>query len=596
MPPGGPFTAPSRRSSAYDPSAEELDAIFDALKGGMDNNGYTYEQLLNAPAQMGDKYADIALAADWVRCVALPEDNVENSLRFHSDDAQTPSAAVTQIMPYAFAWQAQPGQTNAVVGPSDSGVFLFDDHPGCIACFTDCNAGRQFWSYDWTWNGNKTLYWDQYGRIRVNKAMHDNNPTTNWDPHGLFLYCQADQLDIRYIWNDVRPGALTPANADGNTKYLIRFPGITTWGSLGASVQVFVVNIYRYFNGNPRLCLKVPITPTSAPIVGTGPDAMATITVTLNNNDVDSPSTGQFPTQSDYYTMQLSTVATVADVPLVNTYVLSGMQVNQSGYCAVLRHVAIQDMESMINIWSDRGRINALSARITDISMLQYVNGLCCGGVIQAGNSWYQYFQNGLAFGRSFFDKLSKVPNVKPIPLEAGGYIFTRSAGVLSDLQWSPWVTWDGESKTAVDVKVPLTTDRPVRFMACYAANEFATSANGGGANCYLTLACMIEWVPPVSWFPVERSPYTRDSIGHAKDIIGRFPDFTENDTHWEQFLDIAANTAKFGAPVLRALVDSGTERFKKYLGPKLAGGLRTVGQKAISAAVGYANRKRKPR
>lgn len=168
---------------------------------------------------------------------------------------------------------------------------------------------------------------------------------------------------------------------------------------------------------------------------------------------------------------------------------------------------------------------------------------------------------------------------------------------MLSDFVWQNWVTWDESIKAAVDVKVPLTTDRPVKFIVCYAANDFSTgNTNGGGANAYLTLACMLEWVPPVQFYPVEPSPYTRESIEHAKDVLGKMPDFTENDTHWEQMLDLAASGVKFGAPVLRALIDSGTNRFEKYLGPRLSGALRKVANKGIDAAIGYANRKRKAR
>lgn len=309
--------------SAYAPTEEELDMIYENLKDSMTAGGYSYDVMMKATSSVTK---DLALAADWVRAVTMPEDNRVFPVRYHDANAQLPSAALGVITPYAFAWQAQPPQTNATVGPSDNAVFLFDDHPGCIACFTDPNASVLKWEYIWTWNGNTTMRWDQDGKIRVNRAIWNNNPTTNWDPHGLFLYCQADQQDNRYIWNDVRPGTVRNGSTPADTTYTLRFPGITSWGSLGASVNAFQVYIYRYLNGNPRLTQKVPINPTSAPVSG----GAATITVQLNNASTDNPNTGEYFTFSDYYTMKVALVADVSVVANVEAYLLGGIQVTQT--------------------------------------------------------------------------------------------------------------------------------------------------------------------------------------------------------------------------------------------------------------------------
>src|SRR5687767_395431 len=124
--------------SAYNPSQDELDEIYDGLVSGMQKTGWSYASLNSANPSV-----DLKLAADWVRCVTLPEDNVEFPVRFHDANAQAATAALTVVTPYSFAWQAQPTNSagiNATIGPSDAGIFLFDDHPGCIACITDPNA------------------------------------------------------------------------------------------------------------------------------------------------------------------------------------------------------------------------------------------------------------------------------------------------------------------------------------------------------------------------------------------------------------------------------------------------------------------------
>ena len=66
------------------------------------------------------------------------------------------------------------------------------------------------------------------------------------------------------------------------------------------------------------------------------------------------------------------------------------------------------------------------------------------------------------------------------------------------------------------------------------------------------------------------------------------FPDFTENDAHWEKFLGYAAQLAGKNAPFLRAMLNSGTDRLSR-ISPFLGGVANSAGNiVALDAASRY--------
>lgn len=168
-----------------------------------------------------------------------------------------------------------------------------------------------------------------------------------------------------------------------------------------------------------------------------------------------------------------------------------------------------------------------------------------------------------------------------------GGYIYHKPSD-LKDFFWQKWISWDENTKEPNNVGVSLETDRPVKIIAMNATNDFTTgNPSGGGCVAALTYACMLEWVCPVSWYPVAKSPFSMEGCAKGIDAMGGFPDFVENDTHWEKMLGYAAAVADHGAPLFRALINSGADRLGK-LSPFLGRVAKSAGNAAITAAQKY--------
>jgi hypothetical protein len=240
-------------------------------------------------------------------------------------------------------------------------------------------------------------------------------------------------------------------------------------------------------------------------------------------------------------------------------------------------HKAVEEVELFMTFFTDKGRINAQGVRVTDVAMLQYINGQIAGATAWAGNSWYNYLQNGLQGFRVFFDSIAGAPGAIVLDLMSGGYIYHKPTEI-TDFNWKPWVTWDAKLKKVIDQSVPLATDRPVKMIAMTAANDNTTgNPTGGGASCFITVATMLEWIPNAKSYPKMKSMYTRENCADGIDIMGDMPDFTANDAHWDQFLNIASKVAKWGAPVWHAALNSGVNKLSEMF-PKLAGVFKAGG------------------
>lgn len=112
--------------------------------------------------------------------------------------------------------------------------------------------------------------------------------------------------------------------------------------------------------------------------------------------------------------------------------------------------------------------------------------------------------------------------------------------------------------------------------------------------NARRTWSCFIDAAPQVDWFPAVQSDYTREGCWKGIDAMRGFPDFTENDAHWEKFLGYAAQLAGQNAPFLRALVNSGADRLSR-ISPFLGRAAGAAGNAVISVAQRYGRgRKRK--
>ncbi len=393
-----------------------LDIIRQSLAEGLQRQNLNINDLL-ATSYSNDQ----ALAAQWVACNILPEDNIYRPLQYHSPANQFPTAALGLVDFRAVKWQNQPVQNNVQMGATDMGIFTFDDNPLHIVSIYNPNPGYLRCMYDWTFNGvggiDSPLYWAPGGNIIANKARTVINATVNMDFHGLYLYTQRDQDQNNYFWLDAVPGTLDgPAGAVANSTITLRFPGIT--GALASTVVYGEIGLYRWYSGNPKLCDKKLITGIT-PIVG----GQAQLVFTLDNDDPPDPSIPSFPTYSDYYTVRLaqpppSSVANTATPAQIEAAVLGGVYIRQESRCSVLQHFAAKEIESFIYFFSEKGRINALGLRVTDVPMLQYQNGLISGFVCLNGNSWYQYYQHGLQGADSFFNKVATSVGAKVHAIE----------------------------------------------------------------------------------------------------------------------------------------------------------------------------------
>lgn len=373
-----------------------------ALNAGLTKRGYNINDLLNTLPS-----SDQELAAQWVRCSILPEDTIDTPLRYKSPSNQYPSAALAIRDFKPVKWQFQPNIANAQMGPGDMGVFTFDDNPLDIVHIYDPNPFYGECVYDWQFNSDPIIRWTQNGGIRANKAIVNLSDPENVDFHGLYLYTQYDRQDNRYFWVDCKPGSVNQSGDTfaGASWINVDFPAITA----APAGFLFTIALYRYFGGTPKLCNQAVI---DAAIPLTGPGGCGRIRFLLNNNTTD-PASGLFPTYSDYYTVRIayarSRTATSGDAlfAAAQAAILGGTRISSRSCMSVLRHIAAKEIEFYINAMSEKGRINAMALRLTDVPMLQYQNGLISGFVCLNGNSWYQYWQHGLQLADAFYQKVS---------------------------------------------------------------------------------------------------------------------------------------------------------------------------------------------
>ena len=387
--------------------------IWQKLKENLERRNINWNDLVATPYT-----TDQELAAQWLRCTILPEDTVRTPLRYHSPANQFPSAAIGVVDFRAVKWQFQPRQENCQMGPGDMGIFTFDDNPLDIVHIYDPNPNYTPCVYNWTFNGNPVMRWNADGSLRANKAMFATDDPTNGDFHGLYLYTQYDAQNNRYFWVDGKPGTVDSAGNPLPTRFRVSFPGILQ--ASPPTQYLFTVGLYRYYGGNPKLVQRKDINPAIDFEGGIG-----YIDFLMNNNDTD-PSQGIFPTYSDYYTIRIAVVRgrgnnTGGPPPVTadalwteaEAAILGGVSVTTGSICSVLRHIALKEVEVLLPQFSEKGRINALGLRVTDVPMLQYQNGLIAGFVCMNGNSWYQYLQHGLQLGDNFFNHVATANGAK---------------------------------------------------------------------------------------------------------------------------------------------------------------------------------------
>jgi hypothetical protein len=566
----------------------------------------TWDNLMTSVADRGITYNDIMLATaddhtmgwmSWLRCALLPEDNIDTPLRYHDQGANVATAAIGMRTPYAINWQQQPilppqggGQAgvNQQLGPSDMAIFSFDYSPLHILSIYDPNPNYSGVVYQWTWNGEEgPIYFALNGRIRANKARVAP-ALNNYAAHGPWLYCKRDSLDNRYFWVDVVPGAVNGAGTTQPTILELTIPDHVA-ATTGAATPLYKITLSRYNNGNPKPVDAQTVTRTSA-------DAIR-LTFTLNR-EADDPTTGYAATDSDFYTFNIQLLAvTDADIAQADHDLHGGVTVEQGCCCSILRQIAMREVEVLLPQMSSKCRILAQGVRLTDVAMLQYVNGQIVGATCWDAYTWYDYFGMGRQGGRAFFDAVAQIPGAIPGDLWEGGYIYHKGTQA-TDYDWRDTMSWDPRLQRPDDLYVPIETNRPVKIIACTASNDnTAGNPTGGGASCYLTVATMLEWVPPVSCVEVRMSEWTRDACAAGCDALGFFPDFTSNDKHWSEFAADAFRSA--GAPVLHAAINSGRDWLAKKF-PSAKGPLRwlaSAGHGAVSAlAKEVGSKKRKGR
>lgn len=379
---------PGMGDDAGDVEPEAATAIiWQKLKENLTRRGINWNDLVATPYT-----TDQELATKWLRCTILPEDTRNTPLRYHSPANQFPTAATAVVDFRSVKWQFQPRQQNCQMGPGDMGIFTFDDNPLDIVHIYDPNPNYTPCVYNWTFNGNPVMRWNADGSLRANKAMFATDDPTNGDFHGLYLYTQYDAQNNRYFWVDGRPGTLDSAGNPLPTRFRVSFPGVLE--SSPPTQYLFTIGLYRYYGGNPKLVQRKDIDSNIA-----FADGIGYVEFLMNNNDTD-PAAGIFPTYSDYYTIRIAVVRgrgnntggglNIPDAlwAAAESAILGGVSVTTGSICSVLRHIAVKEVEVLLPQFSEKGRINALGLRVTDVPMLQYQNGLIAGFVCLNGNSW----------------------------------------------------------------------------------------------------------------------------------------------------------------------------------------------------------------
>lgn len=557
-----------------------LDEIYEAFARGLAARGYKFNDIMNASPS-----ADQAGAADYLQCIMMPEDRWETPVRFHDPTNSAATAALCQVDFMQVTWQFQPNLNNGVntqMSPGEMGCFTFDDNPMHIMSVYNPNPNYAPWKYNLTFNGNTKMYWKESGALECNKAMVDLTAEANWDPHGIYLYGQYDDQGNYYSWIDCKPGVVDSTGAAAPTKITVQLPGVTAV----PATRLLSIALYRYYAGNPKLCQQQDL--TAGQVTG----GFLTLTFTLNGNTND-PSTGVWATYSDYYCLRVANPDTsAANINATSAAILGGVTVSWLGVMSVLQHIAVKECESLVNLFSDKGRINAMSARFTEIPMLQYQNGLIAGATFWSGDNWYEAWGLGLNYNNSFFNFVSKMDGALVHENWKGGYIYHKPIDVSFTI-WQKWTEWDIRTKAPSNLGVKIDTVRPVKVMAVIATNDFTPgNPNGGGCVGAITYACMMEWICPVSYYPKRLSPYTREACAIALDAIGHFPDFVENDAHWDKMMGYIGHTisqgipalANHGAPFFRALIDKGSRKVGEW-SPVLGRILGAAGNAALTAA-----------
>lgn len=565
----------------------------------------TWDNLLMAAADRGITYEDIMTATaddhtmawmSWLRCALLPEDNIQTPLRYHDQGSNIPTAAIGMRTPYAVNWQQQPvnayggkAGVNEQLGPSDMAIFSFDYSPLHILSIYDPNPNYSTVAYDWTWNGQTIVYFNpDNGHLIVNKAKSQEGVNI-YKAHGAWLYCKKDNLNNRYFWLDVIPTAVNQAGQlrPSNITIVLNHTQDTS-----GQAPLYKVWLYRYNNGDPK-----PVeTSTVSQNTVEGPPGKVTISFDLTRAAYN-PATQLWNEQSDYYCISVQRLANDGpELQQMDQELNGGATVTQSSVCSVLRHLAMYEIEVLLNLMSSKCRILAQGVRITDVAMLQYVNGQIVGATAWDSYTWYEYFLMGLQGGRSFFDAAAQIPGAIPGDLWDGGYIYHK-ATQATDFAWRDTMSWDPNLKQPDDVYVPIETNRPVKIIACTAANDNTTgNPTGGGAACYITVATMLEYVPPVSIVETRMSEWSREACAAGADALGYFPDFTSNDKHWSEFATEAFRLA--GAPILHAAINSGSKwlasKFPKAETPIKY--IASAGHGAVDAITKQIDRRRKGR
>lgn len=563
----------------YALNPEDVQDTWDELMIGAANRGITYADILNADA------TNEMSVVSWARIALLPEDNIDSPLRYHDQGSNTPTAAIGMRTPYAINWQQQPvlpsqgGATpgiNQQLGPSDMAIFSFDYSPLHILSIYDPNPNYSPITYKWTWCGHDKIFFNPTtGRIRANKALSDATQVGNYAAHGTWLYCKRDSLDNRYFWVDAIPGSVNGAGTTTPTTIRVFTKHQQNSGSTEA---LYSVTLTRYYNGDPQTVDTLAVSANS-PNNGV-------LEFVLNRNTPDVVN-NLATTYSDFYTLTATRLATTDNGRAQLAYDMAqGFNVTQSSVCSTLKNIAMHEVEVLLSQMSSKSRILAQGVRITDVAMLQYVNGQIVGATAWDDYTWYDYFQVGLQKGRAFFDAVAQIPGAIPGDLWDGGYIYHKGTQA-TDYDWRATMSWDPKKKEPDDYFVPIETNRPVKIIACTAANDNTVgNPTGGGAACYLTVATMLEWIPPVSCVEVRMSEWTRNDCAAGCDMLGMFPDFTSNDTHWSEFASQVFKTA--GAPILKAAIRSGGDWLaKKFPSSRnVVNWMQTAGNGAVDAVV----------
>lgn len=561
---------PGRNYLEYMPDYKML------IQNLQDQHSIAYKDLMSADqlAQQQDQFRIL-------RAVVMPEESIQNPVRYKDEFNTDATAALGLLMNEKCNWQAQPIPTtgnptrNQQVGPNDMFIATFNDSPFCVMVMYYPNPNFNLWKYNWTMNGNTTLKVGQLGGcIQHNKAIADASAT--FRPHGIVAFSGMDKQKYRYQWVDSTVGTVLQ---DGTTAALSTIT-VTTLvpGAPAANQNLFVLNLYRYLNGQPELIESVQVV---APNPAAGP---VVTTFTL----------GTTTKRSDYYAVTLSgpNLDTAATSAITRAAIAGGFTIVSAGNCSSLGHFCVKGLNAHLTSLSKAGRINALGIRLTDVAMYQYLNGECAVVTSEDGNAWYPLFQSGLDGGTNLYDTVADYPGAIIGQLQEGAYTYHKPVS-KKDYDWKEWVTIDPVTEEVRDFWVPLETNTPVKIIAATTQNDnTAGNANGQGAACYVTLAVIMEYKSLDDWTPIMKPRETSVAWRDALEKLELFPDATGNAWHWQDMLHGISKVVKWTAPVWRAAIEAGGSALDNY-DPKLGAAARTIGNATVSAVANYSGKRR---